>query len=542
MTNSIIRSWIRSLCWAVVLASVTHGASGGTVSGVVKDSAGSPFQGAFVRARKGRMTTTVLSGRDGRYRLENLVPGDYRIQATATGYKSEEPKDSRVAAARTASLDFSLQKDTVRWSDLSIYQASKLLPDARGKDVLFGRCFACHGFQTRMAATSRTEAGWHVAVKYMQVMEHYFLSPTFTDQNASDVTSYLIAAFGVDSKLPRSPAELPGYREVAPAFSEEATKIVFVDYDLPGPSRFPWSGYPDNKGHIWMPYYGRADRIARLDPNSGEVQEFKVPFTGTAGIHSAFPAPDGAVWFSEQGSNRLGKWDPSTQAITEYQHAYIPGKEGTSAGGSKHTVRVDAMGTVWATGAPLSRLDPATGKFTDYPEVPTAYGIEIDPQGNVWFTEFTENGKLGKVDAKTGQVTKYALPTPKAYPRRIALDPQGFVWVAEYRGGKIARFDVKTETFQEFSLPGGSPTPYGIAIDRHKFIWYSSMDMDTIGRLDPATGAVLEFPFLYPENGIREFLPDSAGKIWFATGPNNKVGYFIPYDGTASVAENQPRR
>ncbi len=531
MTNSFRRGSI-SLFLLISLASVAFGAPGGTVSGVVKDSAGSPFKGAFVRANKGKMTTTVLSDRDGRYRLDSLAPGDYRVRVTAAGYKSDEPKDLKVAAGRTASLDFALHKDAVRWSDLSVYQGSKLLPDTKGKDLLFGRCLACHGFQTRMASAPRTEAGWKAGVKYMTEMEHYFLSPTFTDQNAADVTSYLNVAFGIDSKLPKSPADLPGYRDVTQNFSDEAMKIVYVDYDLPGPNRFPWSGYPDKKGQIWIPYYGRADRIARLDPKTGEVQEFKTPFQGTAGIHSAVPAPDGSVWFSEQGSNRLGKWDSATQAITEYQHSYIPGKEGTTAGGSRHTVRIDPKGNVWSTGSPLSRFDPTTGKFTDFPEVPTAYGIEIDPLGNVWFTEFVETGKLGKVNATTGEVTKYALPTAKAYPRRLVIDPQGYVWVAEYRGGKIARFDTRNETFQEFSLPGGSPTPYGIALDRNKFIWYSSMDMDTIARLDPSTGAILEFPFLYPENGIREFLPDSEGRMWFATGPNNKVGYFIPYGDT----------
>ena len=535
-----MKTLIKSLVMIAVFASVSFGAAGGEVSGVVKDPSGKPFKGAFVRAKKGKMTTTVLSDRQGRYQLQNLAAGDYEIQATAIGYSSELPRDVEVVPGRSVSKDFSLQAGMVHWKDISIYEGSKLLPEAKGKDLLFGRCFACHGFQSRMAATPQNEAGWRARVKYMQQMEHYFLSPTFTDENAADVTSYINASFGVDSKLPKSPAELPAYRQVVRPFGDEAMKIAYVDYDLPGPSRFPWSGLPDGKGHIWMPYYGNANRIARLDPATGEVQEFRVPNKTTAGIHSAVPAPDGSVWFSEQGANKIGKWDPATQTITEYQHNYIPGKELTTAGGSRHTIRVDAQGNVWSTGSPLSKFDPKTGKFTDFPEVPTAYGIEADANGNIWFSEFVETGKLGKVDAKTGKVTKYALPTPKAYPRRMALDPQGYVWVAEYRGGKIARFDVKKETFQEFSLPGGSPTPYAIALDRNNFIWYSSMDLDTINRLDPKTGTVVEFPFLYPENGIREFFSDAEGRLWFATPPNNKVGYFIPYDGPATtVAANK---
>jgi len=50
--------------------------------------------------------------------------------------------------------------------------------------------------------------------------------------------------------------------------------------------------------------------------------------------------------------------------------------------------------------------------------------------------------------------------------------------------------------------------------------------MDVIGRLDPASGKVLEYPFPQSENTMREFFPDSQGRMWFATPANNKVGYF----------------
>ena len=107
-----------------------------------------------------------------------------------------------------------------------------------------------------------------------------------------------------------------------------------------------------------------ANKITRLDPKTGEMKDFPIPFTGTAGVHSAVPAPDGSVWLAEQGSNKLGRWDPVTQKITEYQDAYLPGKEGIEDGGSKHTVRIDPSGKVWASGVPLTRFDPETEKFT----------------------------------------------------------------------------------------------------------------------------------------------------------------------------------
>lgn len=533
-----------SILFAMLLPVLAYGASG-TITGTVKDPSGAPFKGAFVRARneKTKITVSVLSNQQGQYRIQDLAPGDYELRVSAVGFKSDPRVGIKVAAGQPQSFDFSLQKGMVRWSDLSLYQGKMLLPDGKGKDVLFERCIACHGFQSRMAGTRRDEQGWQRSVAFMRDILRYFLEPQFTDAMAADVVSYLNTVFGMDSDLPRSPAELPAYREVArPPFSDEAMKITYVDYELPGPNRFPWSGAPDKDGNIWLPYYGRANRIGKLNPETGAVQEFPVPNQGTASIHSAVPAPDGTVWFSEQGSNKLGKYDPRTQQITEYQAAYKPGQEGTTAGGSKHTVRVDLQGKVWATGGPLSRFDPETKKFTELSEVPSAYGIVIDKAGNAWFAEFISDGKIGRVDVKTGKVTKWAPPTPKARPRRILVADDGMIWFAEYQAGKIGRFDPKTEAFQEYSVPGASPTPYALGMDRDKYIWYSSYDMDVLGRLDTKTGNVTEYPFPYPENGIREFFMDAKGRMWFATGPNNKVGYFVPPTAAeTTVAQSEPR-
>ena len=362
-----------------------------------------------------------------------------------------------LTAEQNASYDFALQQGMVRWSDLSQYQGEVLFPEAKGKDLLVGRCFACHGFQSRMASARRDEEGWRDRVAYMKESMHFFLggvgSP-FNDENAADVASYINSLFGEESVLPKSPAEMPKYKELVRSFDDDAMKIVYVEYELPGPSRMPWSAFPDKDGNYWMPYYGNANKIGRLDPKTGEVQEYPVPNQGTAAIHSAVPAADGSVWLTEQGSNKLGHWDPATRTITEFQDAYVPGKEGTVAGGSKHTLRIDAQGRVWATGRAAHRFRSEDEKFTQIKEIPSAYGLVLDKDGNCWFAEFVPNGKIGKVDAKTLKVTKWQPPTPDARPRRIQIDTDGTIWFAEFQAGKIGHFDPKTETFKEFALPG----------------------------------------------------------------------------------------
>ena len=141
----------------------------------------------------------------------------------------------------------------------------------------------------------------------------YFNLPYLTDQDAADLASYLARLFGPDSVLTKSPVDMPGYKETVRPFSSDAMNIVYVEYDMPGPSRMPFSAAPAKDGNIWIPNFGVANKITRLDPKTGEMQDFSVPNVGTAAIHSAVPAADGSVWLAEQGSDKLGRWDPTTQ-------------------------------------------------------------------------------------------------------------------------------------------------------------------------------------------------------------------------------------
>jgi streptogramin lyase len=301
--------------------------------------------------------------------------------------------------------------------------------------------------------------------------------------------------------------------------------IVYVEYDMAKPGLMPFSAAPDKQGNLWIPDFGIANRITRLDPNTGQQQDFMVPNIGTARVHSAVPADDGTVWLTEQGSNKLGKWDPTTQKITEYQDKFRPGKEGDPSGGSKHTLRIAPNGKVWASGSPLTMFDPETEKYTRFEEIRLAYDVKPDKNGDVWFTAPGDN-KIGKVDGKTMKITQWTSPTPDSYPRRMEIGSDGIIWVGEFNAGKLARFDTKTETFKEYKLPGPDASPYGMGIDADGNVWYDSHHQDTIGRFDPKTGQVIEYPFPHSELCMREFFLDKQGRMWYGTNPNNRVGYF----------------
>jgi len=353
----------------------------------------------------------------------------------------------------------------------------------------------------------------------------HFVLAHVTDQEAADLSSDLASLFGPDSILSKSPADLPGYKATVRPFSNDSLNIIYVEYDMPAPNRMPFSAAPDKNGNFWIPNFGTANKITRLNPTTGEMQDFTVPTVGTAAVHSAVPAADGSVWITEQAVNKIGRWDPKTQQITEYQDQYYPGKEGLVNGGSKHTIRIDPSGNVWASGDPLTKFDPETRKFTRFEEAGSTYDVKPSKNGDVWFTSYRLN-KIGKIDGKTMKMSMWTMPTADSFPRRLEIASDGMIWIGEFNAGQMARFDPNTQTFREFPLPGPDPTPYGMGFDADGYLWYDSHEMDVLGRFDTKTGKVIEYPFPHSEIAMRELFRDDQGRMWFGTNPNNKVGYF----------------
>src|SRR5579863_9557365 len=82
--RSMNRFW-SALSLVILCAALAHGAVDATITGVVKDSAGAPFRGAFVHAQnvQSKISVDVMSDSQGRYRIPDLPPGTYKIHATA---------------------------------------------------------------------------------------------------------------------------------------------------------------------------------------------------------------------------------------------------------------------------------------------------------------------------------------------------------------------------------------------------------------------------------------------------------------------------
>jgi hypothetical protein len=94
---------------------------------------------------------------------------------------------------------------------------------------------------------------------------------------------------------------------------------TLTEYDLPDPSSSPEFIAVDGQGEIWFTEAG-TNRIGRLLPADGQFTEWTVPTadSGPAGI--ALDA-EGMVWFAESWGGKIGRLDPTTNAATRMVEA-----------------------------------------------------------------------------------------------------------------------------------------------------------------------------------------------------------------------------
>jgi virginiamycin B lyase len=126
---------------------------------------------------------------------------------------------------------------------------------------------------------------------------------------------------------------------------------------------------------------------------------------GPAGITTG---PDGALWFTENAGNKIGRMTTNGM-FTEYE---VP----TPSSGVD-SISMGPDGALWFTEHPRNNIGRITpnGVFTEY-VIPTAAsgpaGITAGPDGALWFTESVAS-KIGRITTD-GAITEYTIPTLNA--------------------------------------------------------------------------------------------------------------------------------
>ena len=143
-------------------------------------------------------------------------------------------------------------------------------------------------------------------------------------------------------------------------------------------------------------------------------------------------------------------------------------------------------------GVPVATMLPVDHESTG---VPLPYGIDITPDGKVWFARL-HSDEIGVIEPVSGRVTM--IRTPFKGPRRLRADAAGNLWITAFAESQIVRYEPATGKFTPFDLPvapRGSETPYALNVDRARnAVWVNGTNSDSLYRLDIATLVWTAFP------------------------------------------------
>jgi virginiamycin B lyase len=515
------------------------------LSGQVASAEEGPMEGVLVSAKKdgSTVTVTVVSDERGNYSFPaaKLAPGQYSLRIRAIGYDLEHPAKVEVGAQENARFDIKLRKTEDLAAQLSNGEWLASFPGTDPqKNAMLG-CVGCHTLERVARSTHKPDAFVNITLPRMQgyVNQSIPAAPQLRraerrmeERGDQRVQVYRgMADFLSSINLSAGPQWNYALKTL-PRPKGRGTRVVITEYDLPRETIQPHDVVVDADGIAWYSSFGEQF-LGRLDPKTGEVTEYPIPQhkpgfpTGLLGLRVD---KAGDLWLGNMYQATIVKFERNTRTFKFWP---LPPEQNIDAAQvnmvSPESSHVD--GRVWTQNngfAGVHRLDLASGKmetwepFKDAPkgEPHNIYDVIPDSKNNVYFTDFRQK-HIGRIDAKTGEVKLFAMPTPNSAPRRGQMDAQDRLWFGEYRGDKIGVFDTKTETFTEWSVPTRWTNPYDVALDKNEEAWTGSMLNDRIVRLNTKTGAFTEYLLPRSTNIRRVHVDDSTTPVTFWIGNNH---------------------
>jgi virginiamycin B lyase len=200
----------------------------------------------------------------------------------------------------------------------------------------------------------------------------------------------------------------------------------FTAYDWPKDNRADAGGnsmliHPN--GTIWET---AGNQVRMLNTSTKEFKFFDTPsYLATQkpnGAYGITVAGDGSVWWAEDMADRMSRIDPATGKVEEYK---IPYDGLAYPRRMSHDARGDLWVGLWNAGL-LMKIDYETKQMTFFApptETPGTYSVTVDRKNNlIWVSEQMAD-KIARYNPKTGEWVEFPLPDSESDPRRLEIDP-----------------------------------------------------------------------------------------------------------------------
>jgi virginiamycin B lyase len=256
----------------------------------------------------------------------------------------------------------------------------------------------------------------------------------------------------------------------------------------------------------------RSSRIS-----AGSFQEFRLAASDIpVGIA---PSPDGAVWFTLEGSDAIGILrNGKVEKLAKGQESMEP-----------LGLAVDAGGRAWYTEAPRQRISRASpdGTITSFglaTPVARLGRLAIAPGGDVWFAE---TSLVSVTHLKEGRLTRhvvgsFAPATPMdAAPFGVAVARDGTVWATLQNANKLLRITPSGEK-AAFDVPTRASGLGDVAVGADGTVWFLEIAANKIGRF--ANGRFEEYAVPTDRAGLTALAVAPDGGAWFTELRGHRLG------------------
>jgi virginiamycin B lyase len=307
------------------------------------------------------------------------------------------------------------------------------------------------------------------------------------------------------------------------------------EFPVPTPGSQPAGITVGPDGALWFTEEN-GNKIGRITTGGVITNEFPIP-TLNSSPQEITTGPDGALWFTEFGAAPLPKIGRVTTsgAFTEFELPAGSGPDGIAAGPD---------GALWITMNGTARIGRMTtsGQLTH--EFPLLEGfkpgdITPGPDGRMWFTE-GEADRIGAISVNAASGTspsEYTLP-PGTDPSGIAASA-GALWFTEHALGvrQIGRISALGIPITHFGPTGEGPS--GIAFGADGALWFTETGSDRIGRMT-TSGSVSSFTIPTPASEPGGIVAGPDGAMWFTEFLGNNIGRIEVGSASAPPASFRP--
>ena len=512
-------------------------AQGPALTGKVTSAAEGAMEGVVVTAHKDGsvVSVSVTTNAQGVYSFpeDRLEPGHYSIAARAVGYDLNANPSTEVVGEKTTNVDLKLDKTKNLAHQLTNAEWMMSIPGTEDQKAALLNCTSCHTMERIVRSTHNADEWTQVVSRMMgygAVSQPIKPQPMLDKSRAGSPEQYRKFAEYL-ATINLSATDHWQYElKTLPRPTGRSTRAIVTEYQVARPTTEPHDILVDKDGNVWYSDFGEM-AIGKFDPKTLKLTEYPLKTfkpKAPVGILSIEFDTKGKIWFDTMYQGSLGCLDPKTGEISYYP---LPPEWNDDRVQLNFTgLHYEVDGKVWTKSVgtqDIFRIDLATGKWDKFhptdqlPGVKHAgiYQVMANSKNNLWMAEFTE-GHLGKIDAKTGDVTWFATPTAHARARRMEVDDHDNIIVTEYRGNKVAVFNTKTEQFTEYALPQGT-YPYRANFDKNGEIWASTMSTDRVVRMNPKTGEAEQYLMPSDTNMRTVFVDNSTTPVTFWVGSNH---------------------